>query len=108
MQAKGKEESLLETNQLLPSWISLRRILTKILSLAASSGSSPPPSAEDQLVERQSNVRTRSWQNFTELDQIGRLLLISSQHFGKDLALQGFDGHGIFLQHKKKQQADLT
>lgn len=59
-QAEVKEKSLLKyyetllplVNRLSPSWISLRRILTKILSLAASRGSSLP-SAEDQLADRQ-------------------------------------------------------
>lgn len=95
---------LLPTNQLLPSWISLRRILTKMLSLAASSGSSLP-SAADQLAEKQ-EVKTRSRLVLSELDQIRRILLVSSQHFGKDLALQGVDVHGIFLQHEK--QKDMT
>lgn len=37
-------------------------------------------------------------------DQTERLLLISSQHFGKDLAFQGIDVHVVFLQHRKPWQ----
>ena len=43
-----------------PSWMSLRRILTKMLSLAASRGSSVP-SAEDQLGGTQHQIHQFKW-----------------------------------------------
>lgn len=67
----SRDTLLPPTNRLSPSWISLRRILTKILSLAASSGSSLP-SAEDQLADRQTTGSDREQADLadlTELDQ---------------------------------------
>lgn len=85
--------------------MSLRRILTKVLSLAASRGSSIP-SAEDQLRD----TKRQSSDHFLPKEQKKknprcdrRILLVSPEHLAEDLAFQRVDVHGVLLQHRPKK-----
>lgn len=95
-----------------PSCMSLRRILTKVLSLAASRGSSLP-SADDQLGETEHQTTTalkaggvcevsHIFYLFIFYKHDRRILLVSFERFAKDLTLQGVRVHGVLLQHGKR------